>query len=64
MNKEIRNLAIALLDDQDGISNESYGQLANILIATGNEDIIASVTGAGNRFFITEEAAEVLRAKA
>jgi len=64
MNKEIRDLAIALLDDQDGISNEAYGQLVNLLIATGNEDIIHSVTGVDNRFFITEEAAELLRAKA
>ncbi len=56
----IRDLALALLDDDDGISEEAYTILQEMLAETGNGDIMDAVESTEGRFFISEEAREIL----
>lgn len=61
MKQKIRNLAISLLDDENGINAEAYEQLQELLIETGNDDICNATNASDNRVFIGENDAEVLR---
>ncbi len=59
----LRKLAIALLDTEDGISEEAWTTLSEML-AEGDEnawDIIKLVDATDGRFYLKHEAAEELR---
>ena len=60
--KQIRDLALALLDDEDGINEDAYNLLAALLHESGNQDILDAVEANHNRYWIGEGDAEVLRA--
>ena len=61
MKKNIRLLAILLLDDQDGINEEAYHQLASILHETSNQDILDAVEANRGRYWISEQDAAILK---
>ena len=61
INKQIRDLAIALLDDQDGINEAAYIQLSALLAETGNQDITQSVDATSGRYYLGEAVADELR---
>lgn len=63
MNKKLRNLAILLLDDSNGIREDAYMALDEILIEIGSEDICDAVESSGNRFYLGENDAELLQKK-
>ena len=58
--KNIRLLAILLLDDENGINGLAYNALAAELAATGNDDILLAVRAQDGRYFIGEDDAESL----
>lgn len=54
--KQLRALAIALLDDGDGINRKAYEQLREALVSEGGcMDIISIVEAQNDRFFLPEE---------
>lgn len=53
-NSEIRRLALVMLDDCDGISDEVYTLLWPMLLATENGDIPSHVDAVDCRYFISE----------
>jgi hypothetical protein len=56
MNKlELRQLAIDLLDDAQGINEAAWIDLRNSLIAAGCTDISNAVSSAEGRFFLPED---------
>lgn len=59
--KGIRTLAIEVLDSEDGISEKSYSVLRNLLLKTGNKDIVKLVDATDGRFYLGEDDAEDLR---
>jgi len=60
--KQLRNLAIDLLDDENGIGTEGYQRLHEIMVQEGNcQDILDSVDGLDTCFYIGEDTAEELR---
>jgi hypothetical protein len=62
MNKnQIRNLAISLLDDEHGISENGYNKLREVLVETENLDIVRATDAANGRYFISEDSAEYLK---
>jgi hypothetical protein len=62
MNKQtIRDLALALLDDEDGINSTGFDILSDLLKDTGNDDILNSVNAIDGRYFVGEDDAEILR---
>jgi len=58
-----RNLAIALLDDDKGISEEAYEQLCAKLAGTPNIDILMYVDATDGRFYLKENDAKFLQEK-
>ena len=60
-NKNIRLLAILLLDDEQGINSEAYEALASMLHETGNQDILDVVECKGGRYWIGEDDAQDLK---
>lgn len=56
----IRDLALELLDDDQGISAEAWKILQVMLEESGNGDIIEAVETADGRFFIDEDDRDVL----
>jgi len=62
MEKEIRKLAIMILDDSNGISTDAFVLLEDILKKTGGKDIVNEVIYEAGRVFLGEDtAAEILR---
>lgn len=59
--KQIRTLAIELLDDENGINAKGYDLLEDLLNETGNSDIVNAVDAQNGRFFLGEEVAEQFR---
>jgi hypothetical protein len=59
--KNLRQLAILLLDDENGINESAYRVLAQELIAEGHPDIVNAVTAQDGRFFLGEQDAAELR---
>lgn len=56
-NETLRALAIALLDDQYGISANAYERLRLLLLldySGGNDDIMLGVRSADGRFYLPE----------
>ncbi len=60
-NQTIRELAIALLDDEDGINDAANQKLTSILADSGNMDILKIVSTANARWFLNEDDAERLK---
>ena len=56
----IRDLALALLDDDEGIPSEAWEILQEMLAETGNDDIIGCVDSCEGRFFISEDDRDIL----
>ena len=50
----MRKLAIALLDDDDGINSDAWDILRLILIGEGHDDIIDAVKAQDGRFYLPE----------
>jgi hypothetical protein len=59
--KNIRLLAIALLDTDNGIADDAFAILAPELAATGNQDILDKVESKKGRNWLGEDDAEQLR---
>jgi len=55
MEKEIRKLAITILDDPNGISTEAFVLLEEILKKTGSTDIVNEVIYEAGRVFLGED---------
>jgi hypothetical protein len=56
----IRDLALALLDDDNGISEEAWAILQEMLEESGNGDIMDAIDSAEGRFFISEDDRDIL----
>jgi len=50
--KQIRELALEILDDGEGVSTDAWRILHPILESSGNEDIIRAIDGVENRVFL------------
>lgn len=59
--KNLRKLAILLLDDENGINEAAYNELVPLLIESGDQDVLDAVNAQDGRFFIGETDAERLR---
>lgn len=59
--QEIRDLALALLDDAHGISANAFDLINPLLEDSGNTDIVNAVQIAKDRAFLDEDAADSLR---
>ncbi len=58
MNQKLRQLAINVLDDGNGISNEAFvslNELANEAAPNSCNDIFNAVSSADGRFFLPED---------
>ena len=58
--KNLRKLAILLLDDENGINEAAYNELAAELSAAGHTDILNAVTAQDGRFYLGEDDAQDL----
>ena len=63
MSTPIREFAIALLDDEQGINENSWYMLEEILRndPCANDDIIDFVKATEGRFYLPEDAIEILK---
>lgn len=52
---EIRILALALLDDDKGISKEAWEYLQYLLLENSLEDIVSQVISSNGRFFLPKK---------
>lgn len=57
----LRNLALNMLDNEQGISEESFYELRSKLESDGQSDIVDAVEACEGRFYLTEENANRLR---
>ncbi len=61
--KNLRTLAILLLDDANGINEAAFGELSKSLVeAGGNDDILSAVIAQDGRFYLGEDDAQDLLA--
>lgn len=58
--KNIRTLAILLLDDENGIPEAAFNELADFLVESDNTDILDVAVCVDGRVFINEGDAEKL----
>lgn len=56
----LRQLAIALLDDDQGINEKAYKILTGLLLDSSNTDILRAVDCTDSRFYLTAEAVKRL----
>jgi hypothetical protein len=55
MNETLRELAICLLDNDDGISRRTWRHLHELLRDSGsNQDILSNVETRNNRWYLSE----------
>lgn len=61
-NKTFRELAIKLLNDENGINSDAYRTLEDIAFISphNNNDIFNAVSAQDNRYFLNEDLAEKL----
>jgi len=57
-NKDIRELGLLLLDDENGINEKAYDKLAGMLADAGCQDILSQVDAIDGCFYIGEDFAE------
>jgi hypothetical protein len=55
MSQKLRNLAIAMLNDQHGINKSTYHILVALLEEDGQTDILEAVRTAFQRFYLPDE---------
>ena len=55
---DVRKMALLLLDNENGINLEAYGFLSDMLVETGNEDIMQVVDVTESRAYVGEDFAE------
>ena len=60
-NQDLRELAFALLDDDEGISDEAFIILSDVLSRSGNRDIVDHIKATEGRFYLRMEDAEELK---
>ncbi len=58
--KNLRLLAILLLDDKNGINEAAYNELHTELVLAGYTDITSAVQAQDGRFYIGEDDAQDL----
>jgi len=58
--KNLRKLAILLLDDENGINEAAYNELATQLAEAGHTDILNAVTAQDGRYYLGEDDAQDL----
>ncbi len=56
--KDLRELALLVLDDENGISEEAFNKLSSLLEDIGCADILVAVDSSEGRFYIGEDFAE------
>jgi len=59
--KGLRSFAIDLLDDEYGINRTSYKVLSDMLYDDDQQDIVDAVKESDSRFYLTRDAADILR---
>ena len=59
--KGIRTLAIEVLDSENGITEDAYDVLRDLLLETGNADVAEKVDATDGMFYLGEDDAEDLR---
>lgn len=57
----VRNLAIALLDDNDGINSEAMNHLRPLLEEYGHTDVLEVLMCTDDRYYVTTHGAAMLR---
>lgn len=60
MSQALRNLALAILDDEHGINSQAWETLADMLDDDGQSDIVEAVRATEGRFYLTKEASATL----
>lgn len=50
--EKLRKLSIALLDDDEGINEQGWYILRDMLVEDGQHDILEAVDSVDNRFFL------------
>jgi hypothetical protein len=58
--KNLRKLAILLLDDENGINEAAYNELATQLAEAGHTDILNAVKADAGRYYLGEDDAQDL----
>jgi len=58
---DLRQLAINLLDCEDGVCEAGYQNLSRLLALHGHKDILAASHAVENKFYLSEADAECLR---
>ena len=53
-NKQLRQLAIAILDDENGVSETAFNALQDVC-ETSCDDIFGAVTACEGRYFLPED---------
>lgn len=61
MNQHLRNLALNILDDDHGISENAWGHLSEMLASDEQIDIAEHIDATEGRFYLKATAAEFLR---
>ena len=63
MKELVRRTALALLDDDYGITNSAFHGVKALLVQTDNKDVVAAVKSTEGRCYIEKVAAESLVTK-
>lgn len=58
---ELRTLALAILNDEQGINSKAFYILESLLRSSGDVDILDAVKCDNDRFYISEATAEALK---
>ena len=61
METGIRTLALDLLDDDLGINKRAFRTLSDLLLESGNADVVDAVSENDNRVYLSSNAAKCLR---
>ena len=61
MGQAFRNLALDLLDDEDGVNQTAWNTLSDMLDDNGDNDITEAVRSVNGRYYLTTDAAALLR---
>ena len=59
--KQFRQFIIQILDDDNGISEESYDMLKNILESTEHQEILNYIRSSDGRYFLMRDCVKELK---
>lgn len=59
--QSLRKFAIDLLDDENGINDQAWDQLSDLLNINRDDDIVDAVKAQDGRWYLTSEKANELR---